>query len=293
MARQQRLRWAIIGVGVAGRARAVAIDKDPRAVLVAVHRGRFAPDVEAPSMPTPQAAIAAADCVAICSPAAAHASQVRAALEADKHVVVEYPLARDATIAADLLELAAQRRRVLHVEHIELLGAVSQTLRALVPTSLIERVDVSFEGPGAQDLDPADVAWSNVARLHRVVDVAGPIGSVESVTGAPGQIRAILRLQSGAPLEIACRYSPVASRRTRMKVVTPGAVWEQINDSLMRNGTPQTLLGTGSLFKLDQLAATARVLDGAESYVPDTRILHVLQVADAIASARPGALAPP
>lgn len=288
MARQQRLRWAIVGVGVAGRARANAIEQDPRSVLVAVHRGRFAADVEAPTVGSVEEAVQAADCVAICSPAAAHPDQVRLAIAAQRHVLVEYPLVRDPALAESLFAEAKVHQRILHVEHIELLGAVPHTLRSLVHTDLIEDVDIRFEGPGSADLRPYDVAWANVARIHRVVDVAGPVDRVDTVESEPGGLRATLTLRSGALLTAQFRYSPVGSRRTRMRVATPGTVWEQINDSLMRNGTPQTLLGTGSLFKIDQLAATARILDATAPYVSDDRVLHVLRVVERLASESPG-----
>lgn len=292
MPRQQRLRWAIVGVGVAGRARAGAIEKDPRAVLVAVHRGRFAHEVEAPEVASVDDAVQAADCVAVCSPAEAHPDQIRAALESGRHVLVEYPLVRDPTLARELYALADERQVVLHVEHIELLGPIPHTLRALVTAPLIERLHVAFEGPGPADLDPFEVAWKNVARLHRALDLAGPVREVVSVSHQPGQVEATLRLHNGAPLTLSFGYAPMMSRRTRMRVDTPGAVWEQTNDSLTRNGTPQTLLGTGSLFKLDQLAATARILDSAAPYVDEARILHVLDVVDAIATQRIGAVLP-
>ena len=293
MARQSRLRWAIAGVGVAGRARATAIANDPRSVLVAVWRGRHAAEVEAPAVDSLQEAIDAADCVAVCSPSSAHEEQIEAALQAGRHVLVEYPLAGSVASATALLELAERQQRVLHVEHIELLGAIPQLLRALVPREVIERVELAFDAPRAGDEATAEMAWANVARLHRVVDLAGPVARIAQVSHTPGHLEAELVLHSGVPVSLTFQHAPHLRRRTRLRVVTPGTVWEQINDTLTRNGTPQTLLGTGSLFKMDQLTATGRILDGAPPYVSNERILHVLRVIELLGEASPAEVPPP
>lgn len=62
-----------------------------------------------------------------------HSKIARAALEAGKHVVIEYPLALNPLQAADLIELAHSRGKLLHVEHIELLGGLHQAIRQALP----------------------------------------------------------------------------------------------------------------------------------------------------------------
>ncbi len=288
--RQQRLKWAIVGVGTAGRARARAIDRDERSLLVAVHRGRYAEELEVPVKDTFEAAIAPADCVAICSPSAYHADQVRQVLEAGKHAIVEYPLAPTGALAKELFTLARSVGRILHVEHIELLTSPAKTLKALVRPAGIEHIDIRFEGRGAGDEDQATLAQGNVARLHRSVDLAGGVRAVRSVQHEPGTVRAELVLRSGVPLTVVATRGPDLARRTHMTVRTAQSTWEQINDTLLRDGTPQTLLGVGSLFKRDHDAAVRRILDGEPHYVRDGQIVHVLEVTDAIANGRTGPL---
>src|SRR4029450_8135644 len=64
-------------------------------------------------------AILASDAVGviIATPIRTHASLARAALMADKHVLVEKPMAMTTGECQELIALAAQRKRVLMVGH--------------------------------------------------------------------------------------------------------------------------------------------------------------------------------
>ena len=68
------------------------------------------------------------DGVVICTHNDSHGEIVLAALQADKHVFVEYPLASDVGEGEAALKLAGERHRVLRVSHPE---AVSNTHKAL------------------------------------------------------------------------------------------------------------------------------------------------------------------
>lgn len=283
------LRWAIVGVGVAGRARARAIVADPRSRLVAVHRGRFADQLDVRALPFDDA-VAAADAVAICSPTPLHPDQVRAVLEAGKHAVVEFPVAGSHHEAAELMQLAADVGRVLHVEHIELLDAAQITLRAQARPELIRHIDVQFERPGSETADAATLALGNVARLHRLTHLAGPVRTIDAVDAEPGQLAASLTLDGGVTATLRFRESPGLPRRTRLEVDGTIAVWCIEDRILFRNRQPQTLLATRPLFEQDHRAAVARILDGKRPYVEDARILHVLGVVDALGQGRLGPL---
>ncbi|MEQ1507438.1 MAG: Gfo/Idh/MocA family oxidoreductase [Myxococcota bacterium] len=290
MTRVQRLKWAIVGVGVAGRARAKAIAGDPRAALVAVWRGRFAAEPGATVVDSLEAAIAAADVVAVCSPTAAHAEQVRAVLDAGRHALVEFPIAEDAATAEALFAHARAEGRVLHEEHIELLDAPSSTLSAHIRVETVKEITVSFEGPGSEDASPAELALRNVARLHRVAAVGGPFASIDRVTAEPGRLVAELRLRSGAPVRATFLQAPYYARRTALEVDTVASKWNQHDDQLLRDGMPVTLVGLGGLFARDQRSASARILDGSEPYVDERRILHVLDLVDRLGRLETGLL---
>ncbi|MEM6927644.1 MAG: Gfo/Idh/MocA family oxidoreductase [Myxococcota bacterium] len=289
MGTQAKLKWAVVGVGIAGRARAKAIVDDPRARLVAVHRGRYAGEVGAPEVDTLAEALALADAVAICSPTALHPEHVEAALRAGRHVVVEFPLAATAKRAEELFALADEVGRVLHVEHIELLDPPSSTLRAHVRREVVEHVDVYFERPGAEGASQDTLALGNVARLHRVTALTGPLGRLDEVEYDGRALTARLTLPNGGTVRASFDQAPDLRRRTVLRVRSAGGTtWEQVNGTLTRNGAPQTLLGVGSLFRRDQIEASSIILDGTADYVSRERVLHVLDVVEAMARSEIG-----
>ncbi len=266
------LRWGVLGLGRAGRARARAIRADPRAELVAGLRG----DPAAVDLPEwPQARILAhCDAVAVCSPSPLHPRHVEAALRADCHVVCEFPLAASAGQARALMALASERGRVLHTEHIELLGGVSRVLgaQALQPTSGLLR----FQSGPCQ----GSVIHANIARLHRAVHALGwPEGHrVELRTAS--QFIGALRYPWGE-LGLNFQHAEGLKRGTHM-VLAGAQTWVQQDGRLCLDGEAVALPAGQGLFLQDQLAASARILDDAPPYVSDARILGVLELAHAL-----------
>lgn len=74
------------------------------------------------------------DAVAIATPVHTHFALAKAALEADKHVLVEKPFTSSSDEAAELLALAAQRKRVVMVDHVFLYSPPVQKLASLHAT---------------------------------------------------------------------------------------------------------------------------------------------------------------
>ena len=114
------VRWGVLGVGRAGRARVEALRADPRAEIVGGWRG----DTDGASIDafsSYEEMLQHVDAIAVCSPDGFHATQVHTALSAYRHVLCEFPVASSAGEASSLFALAVARDRVLHVEHIELL----------------------------------------------------------------------------------------------------------------------------------------------------------------------------
>ena len=172
MATSTPVRWAVIGVGRAGLARARAIDRDPDAILAAVWRGRNADRFPLATVaPSFEAALEGVDAVAICSPDSAHAEQVEAALRAGKHVVCEYPVAPNAREAHRLLKLSRQLGLVLHVAHIEVLHAPQVILRAHLQSDPAATIHQTFSRTGSDAIAPEAVAAGNLARVHRLIDL--------------------------------------------------------------------------------------------------------------------------
>jgi predicted dehydrogenase len=72
------------------------------------------------------------DAVVVSSPASLHYQHARLALEHDKHVFVEKPIALDITQAAELVRLAQDRHRVLMVGHLLLYHPAVRQLKTYV-----------------------------------------------------------------------------------------------------------------------------------------------------------------
>ncbi|TAF57796.1 MAG: gfo/Idh/MocA family oxidoreductase, partial [Oscillatoriales cyanobacterium] len=126
------IRVGIVGTGFAAKLRAETLVADARSHLVTV-AGRN-PDKTAAFCQTFGAEAEVSwrklverddlDLVIVCTVNRDHGAIVLAALENDKHVVVEYPLSLDVSEAERAIELAAQKQKLLHIEHIELLGGL-------------------------------------------------------------------------------------------------------------------------------------------------------------------------
>lgn len=190
------MRVGLIGTGYAAKLRADALNSETRATLLAI-AGRdldrtqhFSQPYGAISYSSWQALLDRADIdlVIISTVNQDHGAIAQAALTAGKHVVVEYPLCLEVAEAETLLTLAKAQQRLLHVEHIELLGGVHQALKASLPQ--VGRVFYARYATIKPER-PAPQRWSYhaqqfgfplvgaLSRLHRLVDV---FGTVETVT---------------------------------------------------------------------------------------------------------------
>ena len=192
--------WSLIGVGIAGRARARALLASEHDRLAKVWRGRFAGELGVPVAKGFDEALEGVEAVAIASPSEHHPAQVRAALHAGRHVVCEFPLARTPQVARELFTLARRHERILHVEHIELLEPAGRTLCAQAPAEVLQSVSLGFQRPGPEGAGAPSLAHANVARVHRLVALAGPVRAIRSVTHRPGQnVRNEISMRIGYP----------------------------------------------------------------------------------------------
>src|SRR4028118_548776 len=135
------IRAGLVGTGFAAKLRAETLQADSRSHLVAVSghtfekTKEFAHTHEASAVDSWQQLVEHPDLdlVIICTINRDHGAIARAALDAGKHVVVEYPLCLDPSEAESLIALAQAKGKLLHVEHIELLGGLHQALRQWLP----------------------------------------------------------------------------------------------------------------------------------------------------------------
>lgn len=259
----------MVGPGRAGRARIAALEDHPGARLAAVVRRAGAPTL-AQVLADPQV-----DAVLICTPNTLHAAQVRAALEAGKHVAVEFPLASGPDEARALLELATRERRVLHVEHIELLGASQQRQRERA-REIGRPLGGELRFTGAADGwigDPARAgspALCALARLHRLVDLFGRARVAHAELGRGGggyELRVDLCFESGGELRLVETRAPGLGRATHWSI--------DCERGRLDDPPPGSERG---LFRRDLDCFVARITSGADPYVTPARLVEVLEL---------------
>ena len=118
-----------------------------------------------------------------------HGAVAQQALEAGKHVVVEYPLALDWQEGEQLRQMATARKCLLHVEHIELLGgwhlALKEQLPAIGSPHFVRYVTLQAQNPAPErwTYSLQDFGFPFVgalSRIHRLTDVLGRVSSVSA-----------------------------------------------------------------------------------------------------------------
>jgi biliverdin reductase len=130
------LKIGLVGTGFVAKVRAQSILAEERTKLVAVASSSperaqaFATEFDCQPVASWQELVAMpeVDLVMICSTNDSHGPIAKAAIEAMRHVIVEYPLSLDPQEAEEIIVKAANKQVFLHVEHIELLGALHQTM---------------------------------------------------------------------------------------------------------------------------------------------------------------------
>ena len=264
----------MIGAGRAGQARVRALGASQTARLVAVVSRR---DPSGPSFADVLADPSVAG-VILCTPNLLHPAQARAALDAGKHVLVEFPLAPGPTEARALLERAHELSLVLHEEHIELLSPSQLWLRARALLLGRPRGGVlEFTGSAAGWIADPELAGSPalcaLARLHRLVDLFGQ-AEVRASTlerGSGYRLEVELGFASGGVVALVEARSPGGVRETHWRV--------ECEHGLL--GDPPAERPEG-LFACDLACFVARVVESAEPYVSEARCLHVLELVEAI-----------
>jgi len=198
-----RLRAAIIGSGGMAHARASHLAQIARAAISCVSSrnpvtGRtLAERYDVPFIEHWPEAIARDDvqAVFVATHNDSHAAIAGAALEAGRHVFVEYPLAMYAAEADHLLALARQKGLVLHVGHDHaLVGwhlAIKEALAPLGPLLAINGILATPSRGGSRSV------WRNrllsgppflvgIAYVYHLLDLFGPFAWVEGATTYDG-----------------------------------------------------------------------------------------------------------
>jgi len=311
------MQVGVIGTGYAAKLRVQALKADPRvtAVGVAGHdRDRtadFAALHGAIASPDFQQLLAQPDLALVIVATANHhhGEMVQQALQAGKHVIVEYPLALDVATAEQLIALARQHQRLLHVEHIELLGGVHCALKAALPR--IGKV-LYARYVTLKPERPAPRRWTYhhhefgfplmgaLSRLHRLVDLFGPVNRVTSqaqfwpIAGEPESspyyascvCSAQLQFHTGVLAEVTYGKGEAiwTAKRTFEVQGELGAIaLDGEQGVLIQGDTPEPLAvgGRRGLFAKDTTAVLDHLLTGTPLYIQPEASLYTLKVAAA------------
>lgn len=189
------VRVGLVGTGYAAKLRAEALQADQRSQLVAVvgHTPEktvaFSQTYQAEALSSWEQLVERAeiDLVVVGNVNRQHGAIAQAALQKGKHVVVEYPLSLNVAEAEDIIALAQTQGKVLHVEHIELLGGLHQALRRSLP-EIGSVFYARYSTINSQH--PAPRKWTYhrelfgfpfsgaLSRIHRLTDLFGTVAAV-------------------------------------------------------------------------------------------------------------------
>jgi len=303
----------IVGSGYAAQRRAEAFRKDDRSRLcgVAGHRSdttaEFCQRFQIPAYDHWQALVEAkeVDLVVVATINRDHGPIAEAALQAGKHVVVEYPLALDYTTGQRLVTLAQRQEKLLHVEHIELLGGLHQALRHHLPA--LSNVFYARYAT-LQPQNPAPEKWTYhaeefgfpliaaISRIHRLTNLFGPVAAIACQNRwwlrTSGEYyraclcQAQLRFHSGLMADILYGKGELlqsGDRHFELQGEQGTLIFEGEAGVLVQGEERQNLtLGSRQgLFEQDSRAVLDYLLARTPLYVENTASLYALQVASA------------
>ncbi|MFN0318549.1 MAG: Gfo/Idh/MocA family protein [Burkholderiales bacterium] len=242
------------------------------------------------------------DLIVVANVNAEHAKVVRMALESGKHVVVEYPLALQWQEGNELWELSQAQNKLLHIEHIELLGGVHQAMVSQLPT--IGTVDyVQYTTKSPQRHPPNKWTYqpdrygfpltAALSRIHRLTAVWGEVTKIFCQLRYTGD-NLPDRFSScycQAQLEFACgiladiHYSKGAncwqsSRVLEVQGSKGGLFFSSDAGTLMtEQGEVALTVGTSrGLFQIDTNQIVAHLLQGTPLYTHPSSSLLALKV---------------
>ncbi|XP_006898662.1 PREDICTED: biliverdin reductase A-like [Elephantulus edwardii] len=116
----------------------------------------------------------------ICSESSSHESYIRQFLSAGKHVLVEYPMTLSRAAAQELWELAEQKGKILHEEHVELLMEEFAFLKKEVVGKELLKGSLLFTAHPLPEECFGFPAFSGISRLTWLVSLFGELSLVSA-----------------------------------------------------------------------------------------------------------------
>jgi biliverdin reductase len=307
------IKVGLVGTGYAAKLRAETVQADPRSHLVAVvghspeRTATFSQTYAAQTVESWQELIHRSDLdlIVIATVNRDHGAIAQAALEAGKHVVVEYPPALDVAEAERLIQLAAAQNKLLHVEHIELLSGIHQAIATALP-----EIGTPFylRSVSLNSQHPAPSKWTYntklfgfpltgaLSRIHRLTQLFGTVATVSSQAqfwqeSETGQFTACLcsaqlRFSSGLIADVFYGKGETFWQSDRSILIqgSQGAIELSGETGHLIRADQTISLEVGSrrgLFAKDTTMVLDHLTTGAPLYVTPQASLYALKVAEA------------
>ncbi|MBE9177947.1 Gfo/Idh/MocA family oxidoreductase [Oculatella sp. LEGE 06141] len=308
----QPLNVGLVGTGYAAKLRAETLQGDARSRLVAVAghapetTATFSQTYGAQAMEWPELVQQPEiHLVIVATVNRDHGAIARAALQAGKHVVLEYPLALDVAEAEALIQLASAQGNLLHVEHIELLSGIHQAIATALPA-----IGTPFyvRSTSLNSQHPAPQKWTYnhelfgfplvgaVSRIHRLTNLFGSVATVSGQArfwGNSGSqyksciCTAQLKFASGLVADVTYGKGEAiwqSDRRVAIQGEQGAILLEGEQGSLIQadQTTPLTVGSRRGLFAKDTTMVLDHLTGHTPLYVTLEDSLYALKVADAV-----------
>ncbi|KAH0503270.1 AP-4 complex subunit epsilon-1 [Microtus ochrogaster] len=146
------------------------------------------------------------DVAYICSESSSHEDYIRQFLQAGKHVLVEYPITLSFAAAQELWELAAQKGKVLHEEHLELLMEEFAFLKKEVTGKELLKGSLHFTASPLDEEKFGFPAFSGISRLTWLVCLFGELSLISATLEDRKEDQTLCWIEEKAPCLKRNRY---------------------------------------------------------------------------------------
>lgn len=303
----------IVGTGYAAKKRAEALQADARANLMGAtgsnypRTREFCHNFGITPIDSWQKLVSLPELelIFICTVNGDCGAIARAGILAGKHVVVEYPLALEPQLAAEIIALAKTHDKLLHVEHMEILGGLHQSIQ-----DNLEAIGNVFYARYAtiSPKHPVEQCWNYhrqmfgfplaaaLSRIHRLTNLFGTVERVncqnrywdvaDSDYFRACLCNAQLKFTNGIIADVIYGKGDVFwhGQRTFEIHGEEGVLLFAGEKGTLIKGQEQKAIAVASrrgLFAKDTTLVLDYLLDGKPLYIQPEASLYALQVADA------------
>ncbi|XP_069848562.1 biliverdin reductase A-like isoform X2 [Dipodomys merriami] len=216
----------------------------------------------------------------ICSESSSHEHYIRQFLSAGKHVLVEYPMALSLAAAQELWDLAEEKGKVLHEEHIELLMEEFAFLKREVLGKELLKGSLLFTAGPLEEGQFGFPAFSGISRLTWLVSLFGEL-SLVSATLEEQKEKQYMKMTVHLETKDKCPLSWIEEKG-------PGFQRNRYLSFHFKSGSLENIPNVGvnkNIFLKDQDLFVQKLLGQVsekELAAERKRVLHCLALADAV-----------